>query len=66
MPEGLLFEMFVGDGFDLKLFSFDGQPFFSSATGRLFQERPGAQCPVINNSQVEMRPAGFVLMDYES
>lgn len=66
MPESLLIEMSVGDGFDTEMLPFDGQPLFSIPTGRFFQERPGAQDPVINNSQVKMRPAGFMLMDYES
>jgi hypothetical protein len=66
MPEGFLFEMFVGNGFNLERLSLDGQPLFSVAAGRLFQEGPGAQCSVINNSQVKVRPAGFMLMNYES
>jgi hypothetical protein len=66
MSERFFFKMFAGDGLHLKTFSFDGQPPLSIATRRFFQERPGPQYPVMNNSQVKVRPAGFVLMDDES
>jgi len=66
MSERFFFKMLAGDGFHLKIFSFDSQPLLSVATRRLFQERPGPQYPVMNNSQVKVRPAGFMLMDDES
>jgi hypothetical protein len=63
--EGFLFEIFASDRLNREALSFNRQSPLSMPARRLFQQRPGAQDSFLNNAQVEVRSAGFVLMDHK-
>ena len=63
--ESLLFEIAAVDRLRRKALPLDSESSFSAAGGGLFQKGPGAQNPVLDDPQVEVQPAGFMLMDYK-
>jgi hypothetical protein len=62
-PEGLFLDISSSSGCQGKNFSFDSQTPFAVSEWRFFEQRPGAQFVLLNNSQIKMSSTGFVSMN---
>jgi hypothetical protein len=64
--ERLLFEISAVNGIFREALSLNCKSPLSLPARGVFQERPGSQDPIMNDSQIKVRPPGIMLVDHKS